>query len=218
MKIALINGSPKNNRSASGTLLADLQKYITEIDTASGSLKPEITEYGCNNPTISDKIIVELQNAAVLVFACPLYVDGIPAHLLSCLMQLESANWQNHKIHVYGIVNCGFYEGIQAEPALCILQNWCVKTGLVWGGGIGVGGGGALQQMPTMKNGHGPKAPVEKALRTMADAICTQEVHENNYVSIAFPRLLYKMAAQMGWRQMVKANGGKTKDLGKQPH
>ena len=141
MKIALINGSPKTNRSASGTLLADLQKYITGINTAPESLKPEIAEYSCNIPAISDKIIVELQNTAVLVFACPLYVDGIPAHLLSCLMQLESANWKNHSIHVHGIVNCGFYEGIQAEPALCVLQNWCAKTGLIWGGGIGVGGG-----------------------------------------------------------------------------
>jgi len=45
MKIALINGSPKTNRSASGTLLADLQKYITGINTAPESLKPEIAEY-----------------------------------------------------------------------------------------------------------------------------------------------------------------------------
>ena len=33
-------------------------------------------------------------------------------------------------------------------------------------------------------------------------------------VSIAFPRFLYKMAAQLGWRQMIKENGGKVKDLG----
>lgn len=217
MKIALINGSPKTNRSASAALLADLQKYITVADTSSGSEKTEISEYSCNQQDISDKIIVELQNAAVLVIACPLYVDGIPAHLLSCLMQLESADWKNHEIHVYGIVNCGFYEGIQAEPALCILQNWCAKTGLIWGGGIGVGGGGALMQMPTMENGHGPKAPVEQALRAMADTICAHKIQENRYVSIAFPRFLYKLAAQMGWRQMIKANGGKTKDLGKQP-
>ena len=27
----------------------------------------------------------------------------------------------------------------------------------------------------------------------------------------------YRMGAQIGWRQMIKANGGKTKDLGKIP-
>lgn len=115
------------------------------------------------------------------------------------------------------LVNCGFYEGIQAEFALDILQNWSAKTGLTWGGGIGIGGGGALAQMPSAENGHGPKAPIEKALRAMAGKILRREAQENNYVSIAFPRFLYKMAAQMGWRQMIKANGGRSRDLGEIP-
>ena len=54
MKIALINGSPKTNRSASGTLLADLQKYITGINTAPESLKPEIAEYSLSLIHISE--------------------------------------------------------------------------------------------------------------------------------------------------------------------
>lgn len=32
---------------------------------------------------------------------------------------------------------------------------------------------------------------------------------------LAFPRFLYKMGTQRGWRQMIKANGGKVKDLKK---
>ncbi|MDE7324641.1 MAG: NAD(P)H-dependent oxidoreductase [Lachnospiraceae bacterium] len=217
MKIVLINGSPKTSRSNSGTLLMDLKKYLVGINTTSDTDKPEIEELSFNKTVLSENVLTELQKADVLVYACPLYVDGIPAHLLSCLIQLESVNWQTRQLHVYGIVNCGFYEGIQAEPALNILQNWCTKAGLIWGGGIGVGGGGALQQMPTIENGHGPKAPVEKALFAMADTICQHRIQENSYVSVAFPRFLYKMAAQMGWRKMVKANGGKVKDLGKHP-
>ncbi len=216
MKIALINGSPKQSHSTSGTLLADLLHSITGITDVSDSDKPEIAEYSFNQTSVSENELAELQNADALVFAYPLYVDGIPGHLLSCLTQLEAADWQNRKIHVYAIVNCGFYEGIQAEPALHILQNWCVKAGLIWSGGIGVGGGGAIQQLPTTENGHGPKAPVSKAICAMADAVCAGRIQENRYVSIAFPRFLYKMAAQMGWRMTIKANGGTTKDLGKQ--
>lgn len=157
MKIALINGSPKQSHSTSGTLLADLLHSITGITDVSDSDKPEIAEYSFNQTSVSENELAELQNADALVFAYPLYVDGIPGHLLSCLTQLEAADWQNRKIHVYAIVNCGFYEGIQAEPALHILQNWCVKAGLIWSGGIGVGGGGAIQQLPTTENGHGQK-------------------------------------------------------------
>ena len=147
------------------------------------------------------------------VFAFPLYVDGIPGQLLSCLIQLEEARIQNPQIRVYGVVNCGFYEGIQADLALQLLQNWCEKSGFLWSGSIGVGGGGGLAMMPKLEPGQGPKAPIDKALASLSEVILKKEAQDNKYVSVAFPRFLYKLGAQIGWRQMIKANGGKTRDL-----
>lgn len=207
MRIALINGSPKVKNSASGKLLSELQGCCSE--------KAEIVEFGFHSANIPENAIKELENADVWVFAYPLYVDGIPGHLLSCLVQLEEACRQNLQIRIYGIVNCGFYEGIQAEFALKVLQNWSVKAGLLWGGGIGIGGGGALAMIHKTERGHGPKAPIEKALAAFSDSILKKEVRDDYYVSIGFPRFLYRMGAQIGWRQMIKENGGKTKDLGK---
>ncbi|MDE6219041.1 MAG: NAD(P)H-dependent oxidoreductase [Lachnospiraceae bacterium] len=217
MKIVLINGSPKVNNTASGVLLADLKRNLSNNNSNHHSGKTEIKEISLRNPVVSQETLKALKNTDAWVFACPLYVDGLPAHLLSCLIQLAKTDWQNDQIQIYGIVNCGFYEGIQAEFALDILQNWCAKTGLHWSGGIGVGGGGALGQLPTLENGHGPKAPVEKALRAMAGKIVQRETQDNQYVSIAFPRFLYQMAAQIGWRQRIRANGGKIRDLGNCP-
>lgn len=217
MKIALINGSPKVNHSASKALLTDIKSFLTRLDPVPHPGKAEIIEIGLHSSVVSQETFMELKSTDTWIFACPLYVDGIPAHLLSGLIQLQETDWQNRQIQIYSIVNCGFYEGIQAEFALNIFQNWCTKTGFVWGGGIGVGGGGALEQLPTIENGHGPKAPVEKALNAMADKIIQRETQQNSYVSIAFPRFLYKMAAQIGWRQQIKANGGKIKDLGNRP-
>lgn len=209
MKIALINGSPKTKNSASGILLEDLKFYLSQ--------KAEITEIKMRKTSVAEETAEELKAMEALVFSFPLYVDGIPAHLLSCLIQLETAHWQNREIYVYGVVNCGFHEGIQAEYALELLQNWCRKTGLIWGGGIGVGGGGSLANMPSIRNGHGPKAPIDKALQAMAGKILQNKRQKNHYMSVAFPRFLYRIAAQIGWRQMIKANGQKTKDLGKRP-
>lgn len=144
-------------------------------------------------------------------------LDGIPGHLLSCLVQLKEARLQNPQIRIYGIVNCGFYEGIQAESTLKVLQNWSVKAGFVWGGGIGIGGGGALAMMPKVEGGKGPRAPIEKALSAITDTILKGETQDAQYVSVAFPRFLYRTAAQFGWRQTIKANGGKRRDLGKIP-
>lgn len=209
MRIALINGSPKANNSASGALLEDLKCYFPKEN--------EIIEFGFHTSTISDKVIEELNTAEAWIFAFPLYVDGIPGHLLSCLAKLEEARIQNPEICIYGIVNCGFYEGNQAELALKILQNWCIKVGYVWGSGVGVGGGGGLAMMPKLEPGQGPKAPIDKALEALASTILQRENKENSYVSVAFPRFMYKLGAQMGWRQMIKANGGKAKDLRNTP-
>lgn len=208
MKIALINGSPKVKSNASGILLEDLKAYLGEA---------EVMEFGFHTGAVTEEEAEALNQADALVFSFPLYVDGIPGHLLSCLVGLEEAFFKNRQIRVYGIVNCGFFEGIQAETALQVLENWCAKAGYVWGSGVGVGGGGALAQMPKTKSGHGPREPVEKALKVLTDAICAGQTRENQYVSVAFPRFLYKLAAQTGWRQMMKANGGKTRDLGKRP-
>lgn len=208
MRIALINGSPKVNNSASGSLLEDLKGYFEK--------KEEVVEFAFHATTISKEEIEVLAKADAWVFAYPLYVDGIPGHLLSCLIQLEEVCLQNPQIYIYGIVNCGFYEGIQAEFALKILQNWSIKAGFSWGGGIGIGGGGGLAMMPKMEPGQGPKAPVDKALEALAATVFQHGSQENNYVSVAFPRFLYKIGAQIGWRQMIKKNGGKAKDLGKQ--
>ena len=209
MKIALINGSPKMNKSASATLLEELQLSISET--------AEVTETALHTSDISEDVWEKLKSADVWVFSYPLYVDGIPGHLLSCLMQLEKEKWQKKEIRVYGIVNCGFYEGIQTQFALALLKNWCEKCGFLYAGGIGVGGGGGLAQMPKVQGGHGPRAPIEKALQAMAVSILQQKTQENRYVSVAFPRFLYRMAAQTGWRRWIKVNGGKAKDLGKKP-
>ncbi len=209
MKIALINGSPKGNNSTSHALLEDLKGYWGE--------DVETVNFGVSSAAISKEKLEELSEMDVWVLAFPLYIDGIPGHLLSCLIQLEEARLQNRQVHIYGIVNCGFYEGIQAELALKLLRNWSIKAGFLWSGGVGVGGGGGLASMPKVEPGHGPKAPIDKALAAFSDSVLKRKVQENMYVSVAFPRFLYQMGAQIGWRQMVRANGGKSGDLGKIP-
>lgn len=69
--------------------------------------------------------------------------------------------------------------------------------------------------MSGSKPDKGPKVPINKELERFAAQILRCGTQGNRYVSVAFPRFLYRMGAQMGWRQMIKANGGKAKDLGR---
>ena len=207
MKIVLINGSPKVKGSTSEALTSAVKDCL--------SPKADIIEIGFHAPTLPQDAINQMCDADAWVFLYPLYVDGIPGHLLSCLVQLEQAHLTNTDLRIYGIVNCGFYEGIQAEYAIDILQNWCKKSGFTWGAGVGIGGGGASVQITGSKPGQGPRAPIDRALEELAGKILHKQTDEKRYANIGFPRFVYKLGAQLGWCMEIKANGGKVKDLNK---
>ena len=104
---------------------------------------------------------------------------------------------------------------MQAEYAIDVLQNWCAKSGFTWGAGVGIGGGGASVQITGLKPGQGPRAPIDHALEDLAEKILRRQTDEKRYANIGFPRFVYKLGAQLGWRIEIKANGGKVKDLSK---
>jgi len=205
MNIALINGSPKKTESSSGALLHDLKSLFP----AEYSIK----EFRMNKPTLTEAEIEELQGYSTWVFAQPLYIDGLPSHLLFCLYQLEQALSTDKVIRVYAIVNGGLYEGKQSHHALAIMENWCKRAGLQWGMGIGYGGGGGMAQMKHIPLGKGPKRALGKAYTVFAETIASQSSGENIYASITIPRFLYKYIVERGWRKRLKANGGRAKDI-----
>lgn len=207
IKIALINGSPKIKGSASESIL-EIMKTLLNI-------KDHVLEFNFRKNQLPQGALEELANCDVLVFAFPLYVDGIPAHLLSCLYEIEEYFNKNlqKKVMVYSLVNCGFFEGHQNEIAIEIMKNWCQKSKLIWGQGIGIGGGGMLPSLKNVPEGKGPKKNIGEALNVMAENICEVRSGEDRYVSPNFPRFAYKFGAEMGWRQQIKANGLKVRDL-----
>ena len=86
-------------------------------------------------------------------------------------------------------------------------KNWCTKSGMCFMGGIGIGAGPMLNEIQAMAWQHGPKAPVDKALRRMREAIITDTAFENSYVQPAFPRSLYIKMAHHSWNKQLKKNG-----------
>ena len=66
-----------------------------------------------------------------------------------------------------------------------------------------------------MPLGRGPKKNLGTAFNQLAAHILAGTSADNIYLSINFPRFLYKWAGQMGWRQLIKANKLKVKDLGR---
>lgn len=99
MRISIINGSPKLRESTSGLMIELLTPLISEN---------EIVVYRINQGNLTERQFADIKNSDVLIFAFPLYVDSIPAHLLHLLIELEERNFFNPNTMVYCIVNNGF--------------------------------------------------------------------------------------------------------------
>ncbi len=132
MKTVLINGSPKRRLSASSYFLL-LQRLFVGGQKVTETLR---------TPADHSRILAQLDDAQAVVFCLPLYVDGIPSHVLHFMEEMEAYCTRNGlHLSVYCIANNGFIEGRQNEPLMQAFEHFCTRAGLSWGGGVGIGGG-----------------------------------------------------------------------------
>lgn len=132
MKTVFINCSPKKRFCASSYFIT-LERLFVSGEKMTVNLRTK-NDY--------ERILLQLENADTVVFSLPLYVDGIPSHVLRFLEILEQfCREKDLHFSVYCIANNGFIEGRQNEPLMQMFENFCVRTGLRWGGGTGIGGG-----------------------------------------------------------------------------
>ncbi len=132
MKTVYINCSPKKKFSASSYFLF-LQKLFVRGKKVSETLR---------GPADHGRILEDIKDADAVVFGLPLYVDSVPSHVLRFMKEMECF-CKEENIHpcVYCIANNGFIEGSQNEPLMQCFENFCSRSGLPFGGGVGIGGG-----------------------------------------------------------------------------
>jgi multimeric flavodoxin WrbA len=201
-KVALINGSPKPKSSASKLMLEALWERIGSSSDCAvvNAAKQE-----------RDEIISAITGSDALVFIFPLYVDGIPSHLLKILDEAcgEIAEAAPGAM-VYAVMNNGFYEGRQNTLAFEMMRSFANRAGLSWGGAIGVGAGGMIHALTI---GKGPLKKLGVALDSLTQKITTRAAADDCTLDPALPRYLYKAAAHNEWRKVARKNGLKVKQL-----
>ncbi len=138
MKTVVISCSPKKKFAASA-YFARLQCAFLRGQKVRKNLRAK-SDYA--------EIRDELADASAVVFCMPLYVDGIPSHVLPFLKEMETfCRDRSLQLQVYVISNNGFIEGNQNSVVMEIMENFCVRSNLAFGGGLGVGGGVMLNVM-----------------------------------------------------------------------
>lgn len=135
-KILIINGSPKKKSGTSEFLSKVMGCFLINGKVQYASVRTE-NEY--------PMILEQLKDIDALILAVPLYVDGIPSHVLDFLQQAEKFCLENRcRFFLYVISNNGFIEGIHNKVHLKMYECWCRRVSVAWGGGIGIGGGEML--------------------------------------------------------------------------
>ena len=204
MKIGIINGSPRGKKSNSEILIKYLCSLLEEH---------QINKYYLFSSKIHSEIKSEIHNADVLIFSFPLYIDSIPSSLLDMLLKFEEEKIVNSKTKIYCIANNGFFEGKQNQLAILQMKNWCQKTGVEWGQGIGIGAGEILSYVEKVPLGKGPLKNLGKVLEQFTNNIKTLKSGNEIYVNPNWSRLLYWTQGTVSWIIKARKNGLKMRDL-----
>lgn len=209
MKLALINGSPKAGESASEALIKGFVKFVRN--------KIECVEVKLNKQDITDEKLEILSDCDAWLFFFPIYVDGVPGHLVSCLKKLESLKDRIGNKFVCAVTNCGFSDGEQGELSMNIVKHWSRKAGHTWGGGIGIGEGGALPELLNHKLYQYPKILIGGKFKKLAEYIKERHQFDNIYINGGLPMIFYKLAVERYWGKRLRENGKKRKDISYAP-
>ena len=87
MKISFIIGSPKMGESFSATIIDMIRSDLQQ----KGSIDASSKVYNINRKRLDEAELEEVIAGDAIVLAFPLYVDGIPGHVVEQLHTLEKA-------------------------------------------------------------------------------------------------------------------------------
>jgi hypothetical protein len=226
LSIAFINGSPKSGPSASGWVIEWLWARLKDY------FPPEKVLRLAGRNNFQDHSLADILACPTWVVAFPLYVDGVPAQLAQFLDTIIQFKKESLKLdpnqasgagnqeetskarpaeptRLYVVANNGFYQGSLNCWALESLSLFAQEADLVWGQGIGFGGGPMLLELPRflVNFSRGPFSPLTRALKEMVNLILAKKSGPNLYVDPALPASLYAFLANQKWRLTALKRG-----------
>ena len=208
----LLVGSPRTEASTSEVLGAHVTGRLADHGLTRETInlgKAVETDEGIAH------LLAAVDGATVAVLSAPMYVDALPAPATRALELIAA-----HRGDVpasddaplfAAIVNLGFPEASQAETALAICRRFSDEARLRWAGGLGLGGGPAIDGRPLGRRERMTRN-VRAALDLAAEALAVGDpVPEEAVRLMARPLVgpaLYRFMVNRGYRRRAR----KTRD------
>lgn len=215
----LLVGSPRTRKSTS----ASLGGYLMDALTERGVITETIQIYtSLNSRERMDHMLKAIDAAELVVLAFPLYVDSLPAPVITALERIAVHRAGNHSAQRFAaIANCGFPEAAHNATALSICEIFARQAGFAWAGSLALGGGEGLVHGTPLNDLDGRAIPLKKALEMAADALANgNSVPPSAMDLMAKPVIsswVYLLTGAYGWKQQAK-HYGMEKHLKRQPY
>ncbi len=162
-----------------------------------------------------------IQNADAIVLIFPLYFFCLPGMLTRFLQDFAAKEPKAKKdCAVFAIVNCGFPEPENNTEAMRVVEQFALQTCRVFGGGIMAGGGGMLigtQAAPLIRP---VMDDIDNLFIRVKSYIKDSGSIETKIIATApkFPRKLYRLAGNAGWKSTARKNHLMLKELYRTPY
>lgn len=208
-RAVLLVGSPRMAKSSSGALGG----YLFDRLEAAGVATERFYLYQVvDDSGKMDQMLEAIDRADLTVLSFPLYVDSIPAPVLSVMRFVaEHRRSAAQKSGFAAIVNCGFIEAFHNENALASCASFAVVSGFSWMGSMSIGGGEGLVHGRPLQELGGPATAYKQALDRVAVALAdggsVPEAERRQLAKPFVPGWIYRMAGTMGWKKRARHYG-----------
>ena len=202
-KVLLLVGSPRGAASVSHSLGNHVLTLLEERGMAIKTLPVY--------PSLADEkkmleLLAAVDACSLLILAFPLYVDQLPAPLISVLLRIAERRQGRPAAPAQSlatIVNCGFPETAHCRSAQEIVRIFAGQAGFRFLGCLALGMGGAVGNRSLDKAGGMIRHQV-KAMAQAATCLAASEEIPAMTIELMgkamMPRWFYSLAANWGWK------------------
>ena len=153
------------------------------------------------------RLLEAVDDAELIVLAVPLYVDSLP-YLVTQALERIAAHRNETAVHsvraprFVAVINCGFPEAHHNDVALAICRQFAANAGLVWAGGLSLGGGGFVGGVPLEQRGRSAQG-IRRALELSATSLAAGSAVPQEAAELiakpVIPARLYATVGDIGW-------------------